>query len=262
MRAYSSLVRVTACVLLLLGAAEVLSAGMPALLPSEWTADRADLYDSPPSNSPTVAWQTQALSFFITCLFAGAFAVQRLWNYSRRDFPILPQISYRRALSLVVMWGLLFVVVLTMISGARELMTPGAWRKQGWTYQLTRATPTTGTESDGGRDDRRKGLEQLRTSLWIYAAAHGGKFPPRETAHVDARLWQVPGNPGLQFFMIADRSAEETGRLLVFEPQIEGDDRLVLLTNGMIGTMRTDEIRLAIERRDQPVANRSEEDVP
>ncbi len=36
----------------------------------------------------------------------------------------------------MIIWGLLFVLVLTMISGARELMTPGAWEKEGFTYVL------------------------------------------------------------------------------------------------------------------------------
>ncbi len=34
------------------------------------------------------------------------------------------------------LWGLLFLLILTMISGARELMTPGAWKKEGFTYKL------------------------------------------------------------------------------------------------------------------------------
>ena len=42
-----------------------------------------------------------------------------------------------KALGVVFLWGLLFVLVLTMISGARELMTPGAWEKKGLTYRLT-----------------------------------------------------------------------------------------------------------------------------
>jgi hypothetical protein len=36
----------------------------------------------------------------------------------------------------VTLWGLLFLLILTMISGARELMTPGAWEKHGSTYEL------------------------------------------------------------------------------------------------------------------------------
>ena len=33
-------------------------------------------------------------------------------------------------------WGLLFLVVLTMIAAARETMTPGSWRKKGLLYEL------------------------------------------------------------------------------------------------------------------------------
>lgn len=235
-------------------------AGMPALLPSDWTADHPAEYAAVEPTSPIVGWQVQALSFFLMCLFVGAVAVQWLWNHARRDFPVLPQISYRRSLSLVVMWGLLFVVVLTMISGARELMTPGAWRKQGWTYQLEKSAANGDTTLAANREARRGSLEQLRTALWQYAATHGGKFPARDHAGLDARLWDIPGHPGLQFLSVPNRSAEETGRLLVFEPQIEGDDRLVLLTNGLIGSMRTEEIRLAAERREHLVEANSPED--
>ena len=57
-------------------------------------------------------------------------------EFSCADFTRLPRLSYSKALAMVVLWGLLFVVVLTMISGARELMTPGAWKKNGITYSV------------------------------------------------------------------------------------------------------------------------------
>jgi hypothetical protein len=41
----------------------------------------------------------------------------------------------------VTLWGLLFLLILTMISGARELMTPGAWEKHGSTYRLKDERP-------------------------------------------------------------------------------------------------------------------------
>jgi hypothetical protein len=78
----------------------------------------------------------QAFSFFVVGLFVCAWAVKGLWQVLRKDLAWLPPLSYGRSVSLVLLWGFLFVVVLTMISGARELMTPGAWRKQGWTYRL------------------------------------------------------------------------------------------------------------------------------
>ncbi|MBC7817298.1 MAG: hypothetical protein IAG10_10450 [Planctomycetaceae bacterium] len=251
--------RIVLAAMLMAGIGGSAVAGMPALLPSDWTANNSASYANLETTSPVVGWQVQALSFFLACLFVGAFAVQWLWNHARRDFPVLPQISYRRSLSLVVVWGLLFVVVLTMISGARELMTPGAWRKQGWTYQLEKSAAMADTMPGGNRESRRGSLEQLRTALWQYAATHGGKFPARDQADPDARLWDIPGHPGLQFLTVPDRSAEEAGRLLVFEPPIDGDDRLVLLTNGLIGSMRTDEIRLAVERREHLVEANSPE---
>jgi hypothetical protein len=64
-----------------------------------------------------------------------------IWNALRTDFPRLPRLSYFKGLGLVFLWGLLFLLVLTMISGARELMTPGAWEKKGLLYEL-KSPPT------------------------------------------------------------------------------------------------------------------------
>jgi hypothetical protein len=77
-----------------------------------------------------------AVSFFAVGLFGIAWAIRTVWNSLAKDFPRLPRISYWRSLGLMGLWGLLFLLVLTMISGARELMTPGAWKKNGITYQL------------------------------------------------------------------------------------------------------------------------------
>ena len=77
-----------------------------------------------------------AISFFLVGLLASGWAIQLIWNSLAKDFPKLPRMSYLRSLGLIALWGLLFLLVLTMISGARELMTPGAWRKNGLTYEL------------------------------------------------------------------------------------------------------------------------------
>lgn len=76
------------------------------------------------------------ISFFLVVLLASSAAVWGLWNWLRSDFPRLPRLSVAKACGLVALWGLFFVVVLTMISGARELMTPGAWKRVGYTHQL------------------------------------------------------------------------------------------------------------------------------
>jgi len=79
----------------------------------------------------------ETLSFFLMILLASALLIQLIWNHALRPtIPRLPRLNYWRALGLVVLWGLLFVIVLTMISGARELMTPGAWEHNGATCRL------------------------------------------------------------------------------------------------------------------------------
>lgn len=78
----------------------------------------------------------EAISFFLLVGLLSAVAVRAGWNSLRKDFPRLPHLSLARSVGLICLWGLLFVLVLTMISGARELMTPGAWQQKGSTYQL------------------------------------------------------------------------------------------------------------------------------
>ena len=107
-----------ACVLVLAGTS-VAHAGMPQITLSDIAQARLD-----------------TISFFIVVLLLLSFLVQQLWNYLGKDFKKLPRMTYPRALAAVTLWGLVFLLVLTMISGARELMTPGAWEKNGTTYKV------------------------------------------------------------------------------------------------------------------------------
>jgi len=77
------------------------------------------------------------ISFFLLVFLLSAWGLQRIWNGLSADFPVLPRLSYPRSVGLTTLWSLLFILVLTMISGARELMTPGAWEKNGVTYRLS-----------------------------------------------------------------------------------------------------------------------------
>lgn len=93
------------------------------------------------SISEAAKLRVETLSFFLAGFFLSALCAKWLWNYLASEFTILPRLTYGKALALMVLWGLLFVLVLTMISGARELMTPGAWERDGATYKL-RGQPT------------------------------------------------------------------------------------------------------------------------
>ena len=76
------------------------------------------------------------ISFFVVVILVVALGIMILWNVLRRDFPRMPRLGYVRSLAFTVLLGLCFNVVLLMIAGTRELMTPGAWEKSGITYQL------------------------------------------------------------------------------------------------------------------------------
>ena len=78
----------------------------------------------------------EAISFFAAVLLASPLLVRWLWNTVARDFQRMPRITYMKSLTLVAIWGLLFLVVLTMIAATRETMTPGVWQKQGLLYKL------------------------------------------------------------------------------------------------------------------------------
>ena len=78
----------------------------------------------------------QAISFFVAGICVASVVVKFLWNAIAKDSCWLPRLSWTKAVAVVLLWGSLFVLVLTMISGARELLTPGAWKKDGVTYVL------------------------------------------------------------------------------------------------------------------------------
>jgi hypothetical protein len=194
-------------------------AGMPALLPDDLPT-RLRLHDS-------AVERLTAISFFLGGVFLCALLVCLLWNYLQRDFTWLPRLTVLKSLALVVLWGLLFVIVLTMISGARELMTPGAWRKQGFTYKLAEPEADRSEQAifDSDLAARRQRLIEIRTALWLWAGAHEGQLPAalEETGSETQDLIYIPG-----------RSLSSLGETLIVEGKIAGMTRLALRTDGEI----------------------------
>lgn len=191
----------------------------------------------------------EVISFFGLALLIFAAMIQRLWNGLRKDFARLPRLSYLRALSVVLLWGLLFLLVLTMISGARELMTPGAWEKVGVTYRLAPDAPPI----EGMIHSRYEAIMGLNKALWD-GRASGTRFPNREAIAIS--VWSVPGHPGASYVYLGgefiprdddDRDEPRTPsapqpQLLVVEPAEVGNDRLAIFRNGRVGWVGASEI--------------------
>jgi O-antigen ligase len=123
-------------------------AGMPSLVPDESTR-RLVLSEE--------GWiRYEAVSFFLMVLLLSGLVVRWLWNALAADFPKLPRLTYFRSLGVVTAWGLLFLVVLTLIAGARETMTPGVWQKQGLLYRIPGDRPAAQPPADA------KGAEETK----------------------------------------------------------------------------------------------------
>lgn len=190
--------------------------------------------------------RVEVLSFFSLGLLACAWVIRSVWNGLRRDFPRLPRLSYARALGIIVLWGLLFVLVLTMISGARELMTPGAWEKKGLTYRLVQPEPP---PIQAEITARYEAIHRLGERLLDYAKAHNGAFPTTEQAgELGEPVWQVPSPQGGRYIYVSGLKTDLENdfgasiSVLAYEPASVGDDRLVLMTDGQVRWLPATEI--------------------
>lgn len=212
------------------------SAGMPSFTLTDLTKARLEV-----------------ISFFLVAMLLLAWGFKAAWNVLARDVDRLPRLRYRSALGLMVVAGLLLGLILSMITGARELMTPGAWTKVGATHQLNfaDASPKQWVEAT-----RRQGIERVHSALTTYALGNDGLLPTDRFADgIDPWTWRVPGpHPGLYAYHpppfpveLGDPVLERW--LLAWEPDHFGDKRLVLLGNGSTVEMTPAEIRTMV--RDQ-----------
>ncbi len=194
--------------------------------------------------SDVAAMRLQSISFFLVVFLVSALVVRWIWNGLANDFTRLPRLSYPKAIGLVCLWGLLFLLVLTMISGARELMTPGAWKKDGLTYTLNDDTKLPEERASPGptEDERKQKLTTLFGALATYAVSHDGNYPPRNDTAVAKPLWQTPHASGMEYVYLPNRTTRDPGRVLACEPELFGEWRLVLFTNGDVRRMTSAEI--------------------
>jgi hypothetical protein len=189
------------------------------------------------------AARIDALSFFLMTYLLISWAVKGIWNQLAKSFESLPRLKYREALGVVFVTGLLFYVVLTMISGARELLTPGAWEKQGSGYRLR-----DGEVAGLSKEQRREAMGKLKAAIWDYAKTSGGKAPSGPFGgEVAAELWNY-GDGG--FYALVPGVKPGGGReVMVYEPSTAGGRRFVLLADGSIEDQAEGDLKRELDRR-------------
>ncbi|WP_417390630.1 hypothetical protein [Gimesia sp.] len=180
----------------------------------------------------------QSISFFLLLFLLSAWGLKKLWNMLARDFPKLPVITYKAALAGTFLWGLMFLFVLTMISGARELLTPGAWEKDGRTYRLTDSESKQETQAvaEALLKERRSKLAELRSALFMHVATHDGNYPANvEDASFADEFWLQPGEMNVKYGYVPGEKKSDLVQPLAFEQAVYGDEQqLILFTDGAI----------------------------
>jgi hypothetical protein len=186
----------------------------------------------------------EEISFFILLLLVCGLVLKLLWNFAAKGFDFLPKLRFLHALAASVLMGLVMLVVLTMISGIREVLTPEAWRHQGTSYRLN---------DPAQEPSRRRSLEQLRVALFQYAATHDGHFPMHDfTLEIPDKIWESPDQLGSHYIYTGGLTTNTPGALLAVEPPNFGDTRFVLRASGVIEKMPSREIETSLSTNPRP----------
>lgn len=186
----------------------------------------------------------QEVSFFLLLLFVGAFLIKVLWNYAVKGFSFLPRLKYLQSFCLSILFGLFTMLILTMISGIREVLTPEAWRRQGSSYRL----------NDPSQEPaRRRSLEQLRSTLLDYARQHEGRFPPSDfSSGIPDKLWEAPDSDGTRYIYSGGHTTNDVASILAAEPLNFGDSRFALFVSGEIRQLSSDELGKLLSSNQKP----------
>ncbi|MBK1881034.1 hypothetical protein JIN85_01330 [Luteolibacter pohnpeiensis] len=217
----------------------------PAIIPAFWLLliSKASAGMTTITLTDIARARIDAISFFIVGYLLICWFVKLIWNQLVKSFPAITRLNYKQALGFVFVVSLLFYVVLTMISGARELLTPGAWEKQGARYRLRE-----GEAPFPEKEQRRTSLRSLQKAIWSYAENHEGRAPTSPlNSEIDLNLWQFPG--GGLYVLMPDVLPGVGRKILAYEPASAGGRRFILLSDGSIED-RSENV-LATEIQDQ-----------
>jgi hypothetical protein len=178
------------------------------------------------------------IPFFAFLLIVAAFTVRLLWNIIAKDFPRFPRLTFLKALCLTGILSLFMLLILIMISGAREILTPGAWHRQSSHYR---------PNDVGSDEERQQDFESLRSALMQFAQNHDGHFPPHDyVADIPSRVWEAPDSTGTRYVYIGRLKLGQTNTVIAFEPRNFGEPRFVLFADGKVQRLSTAEIQRLI----------------
>ncbi len=206
------------------------------------------------TDAGTLRFEAMSACLVVFLVAAGGFRV--IWNEFGRGVAQLPELSYRRAVSLMVGAGLLAWPVLVIVASGGDSFVPPAWGPP--PAGDARTGPDAGPSASGGEPAptadaepaRRARLLALKDALWTYAQYRGGQFPPDKAALPgDGQAWVTADPSGMSFLYTPAFPASRAGSgssVVAFEPGIFGAERLALFSDGSIRKLPLAAIRTAV----------------
>lgn len=213
------------------------------------------------SLSRLASFRLMSISFFVAVFLVAAIVVRWVWNRLAADFSRLPRLTYQKACLLLGGWGMAFILVLTMISGARELMTPGAWAVDGVTYRLkprrdldrseeANANEVSADRSDGealSAQDRLLSLRQAKLRALGRAldqfATENGRYPELlKDLALSPEMLLVHGLAKTPYRYVASGAKPQRLHPVLHEPPMFGETCWLYLAGGVTMLVTVEEL--------------------
>ena len=167
----------------------------------------------------------QTISFFLVVFLVCSWVVRWHLELGPKRFPLASVPHFSPSGWLVALWGLLFLLILTMISGARELMTPGAWKKEGFTYKLKDDDEPAKAVVIEREAERRAALDRLRPPSGRTPGTTTDAFPPGDSPpEIPEEAWRVPDPSAMKYRYTPGLTADQGSVPLAYEPGIFGTE--------------------------------------
>ncbi len=181
-------------------------------------------------------------SLFVV-LIVASFLIFFCWNRFVRGTE-LPKISWFKSIIVALLGGILFCLILVMIAGSRELLTPGAWKQNGVLYELadnqkdladmSAYDPVTLVPMNDLPESlaaaRYAAVVRLRNELVRFQHDHFGRLPENIViSDFDPAYWVIPVSGGLTFVY-----QPKDPRYIVVMPQLNDSPILCIDTDNCI----------------------------
>ena len=157
-------------------------------------------------------------------LVVVAIPVKHCWNLTLSEYGVKP-LSYRKAVGVTFLGGMLFLLILVMIAGSRELFSPGAWVPDGilskTVYSELKEKANPANVDPDLVQLRRIAIMKLGDALRKYAKEHDGKLPESAEQSDFQPLWDIPFAAGIRYeYFPSETSADKP---LLREPDLLHD---------------------------------------